>query len=462
MTAKPTDNGSATALERAETARPPVAEPATQRSRKGKLILLLAVVAAFAAGWVAACWSMTRTEKEAFPLEKIAPRHGADAVMVTVEPVKQQTIQRAIEALGTLHAFEDVTISTKVEGRVRHIHHDVADFLKPGELLLEIDSTDYELAVRQAELTIDVELAKLGLQKLPEGDVELLKLPNVMQAQARMDNAKSKFERMKNLAAAKASSVEDFENASSDSRVAQAEYANQILLAKAGLATIKMKQATLAISKQQLEDCKVFAPTPKLSVPGVESVTYAVTQRAVAEGTFVRVGTELCKLVINSTLKLRVMVPERFSSEVKAGQKVEVFTAALPSPCNGVVARISPAVDPTTRTFIVEILVPNPDGELKSGSFAKASILTRTDSKALTVPLTSLVQFAGITKLFLVENGKAKEVQVSTGMQTTAWVEITAPALPAGANVITSGHTLLSNDTPVAVRLADAPTAQKN
>jgi RND family efflux transporter MFP subunit len=432
-------------------------ESSNRPSGKGKMIVLVIVTAAFAAGWVASGWNMTRPEKEPLPPDKIAPERGADAVMVTVEPVRLQAIQRAVEALGTLHAFEEVTISTKVEGRVRHIHHDVADLLKPGELLLEIDSTDYELAIRQAELTLDVELAKLGLQKLPDADVDLHKLPSVMQAQSRMDNAKSRFDRVKNLAAAKASSVEDYENAANDSRVSQAEFANQLLVAETGLALIKMKHAALAIARQQFQDCKVFAPTPRLSVPGGKTAQYAVTQRAVAEGTFVRTGMELCKLVINSTLKLRVLVPERFSAEVKTGQKAAVYTAVSPSPYDGVVARISPAVDPSTRTFLVEILVPNPNGELKSGSFAKASILTRTDSAAITVPLTSLVQFAGITKLFLVENGRAKEIQVSTGMQTTVWVEITTPHLPAGASVVTSGHAILASDTPVAIRSSAVP-----
>ena len=95
-------------------------------------------------------------------------------------------------------------------------------------------------------------------------------------------------------------------------------------------------------------------------------VAYAITQRSVAEGTFVRPGTEVCKLVIDQTLKLRVPVPERYSTEVQLGQQVEVNTAAFPRPFTGTVTRINPAVDPTTRTFEVEIQVPNADGELES------------------------------------------------------------------------------------------------
>jgi len=100
----------------------------------------------------------------------------------------------------------------------------------------------------------------------------------------------------------------------------------------------------------------------------------------------------------------------------------------------------------------VEIEVPNPDAELKSGSFAKANIQTRIDAAAVTVPLKAVVTFAGITKLFVVENGKAKEVQVTLGVQSTDWVEVRTPALPAGARVVTSGQTALADGTPIEVR----------
>jgi RND family efflux transporter MFP subunit len=364
-------------------------------------------------------------------------------------------VQRTVEGVGTVHGFEEITIAVRVEGRVRKLRFDVADRVKPGELLLEIDPTDYELAVEQAERALQVELAKLGFAKLPDANVSLEKVPSVMQAQTRMENAQAKFERISKLAAARAMSAEERDNASSDFRAAQAGYADQVLVAKAGLATIRMKQTALAVAQQQLTDTQVRVPTPTQPVPGAANgVTYVVTHRAVAEGTLVRPGTEVCKLIINETLKFRVPVPERHSTEVRLGQKVDVRTAAFAHPFAGTVTRINPAVDPTTRTFEVEVQIPNPKGDLKPGSFAKAAIVTRLDAEAATVPLTALINFAGINKIFLAENGRAKEVQVTMGVQTTEWVEITSPALPRGANVITSGQTVLAADTPVAERAA--------
>ena len=93
----------------------------------------------------------------------------------------------------------------------------------------------------------------------------------------------------------------------------------------------------------------------------------------VAEGTLVRPGTELFKLVVDRTLKLRLPIPERHAADVRPGQKVEVAAAARTNSVNGTVTRINPAVDPDTRTFQVEVEVPNLAGELKAGGFAKAA-----------------------------------------------------------------------------------------
>ena len=109
----------------------------------------------------------------------------------------------------------------------------------------------------------------------------------------------------------------------------------------------------------------------------------------------VRAGTEVCKLVIDRTLKLRVPVPERFGPEVRVGQAVAVTTAASPRPAAGTVARINPAVEPAPRTFEVEVQVPNPAGDIKPGGFARAAILTRVDPEAVTVPVTAPYSFAG-------------------------------------------------------------------
>jgi RND family efflux transporter MFP subunit len=381
------------------------------------------------------------------------PSAGRDpaAVMVTEEPVVSRPVQRKVEAVGTLFGYEEVSLSAKVEGRVRTIHHDVADRVRPGELLLEIDPTDYDLTVRQAQKALAVELAKLGLTEPPGLGFEVTQVPAVVQSRVKRDNALGRLDRAQRAGAAV--TPEELADKKAESQIAQAEYENQILVAKAGLATIQVKQEALAIAQQQLKDTHICAPEPTQPVLGAEGLmTYAITQRTVAEGSFTRSGTEVFKLVIDQTLKLRALVPERYAADIQLGQKAEVFAASYSEPFAGTVSRINPAVDPATRAFEVEICVPNHERKLKPGGFAKTEIWTRLDPQAVTVPLAALVHFAGITKVFLDENGRAKEVPVTLGVESTEWVEIRKPALPAGAHVLTSGQTAVADGTPVTVR----------
>ena len=391
--------------------------------------------------------------REQLPAEAGTSAENAQAVKVTVAPVTHRSVQRMVGVVGTLHGYEEISLGAKVEGRVRTISHDVADRVKPGETLLEIDPTDYQLNVRQAQRALQVELAKLGLSETPSSAVDVTRIPTVVQAQLRRDNAQKRMERAKTLVERKASAEEDLTEKISDFRVAQAEYDNQVLVAKTGIAAIQVKQEALAISRQQLQDTLVRVPEPSQKVPGVEKgATYAITSRAVAEGSYVKAGADVFKIVIESPLKFRGRVPERKSGEVRLGQKAEVYTSAYPRPFPGEVTRINPAVDPQTRTFEVEILVPNDHSELKPGGFAKTAILTEVDEQSATVPLTAPIHVAGVTKIFLVEDGHAKEVQVTLGVQGTDWVEISSPRLPSGAQVVTSGQTAIADRTAVAVR----------
>lgn len=398
-------------------------------------------------------WSRNRAAhaaRETLPAETAAKR-DASIITVTIAPVKTREVQRTVEAVGTLYGFEEVTISAKVEGRVKKLHHDVSDRVKPGELLFEIDPTDYELSASQSEKSLQVETAKMGVLNPPAAGIDVTLLPAVKQAAIKLENARARLERAQ--AAGPAVTKEDLMDRQAEVRITEAEYQNQILQMKAIWATVLMKKEALAMSRQQLKDTQIFAATPLSSFPLVsESISYVVTHRPVAEGTFVRVGTELCKLAIDQTLKLRLPVPERYGSEVKLGQRTLLYAASHAQPFEGKVTRINPAIESATRTFEVEVQVPNPEGKLRPGGFAKAYIHTSKDPNAQVVPISALVTFAGITKIFVVENGKAKALPVTLGVQTAEWVEILTPALPKNAQVITSGQTTLADGSPIAIR----------
>jgi RND family efflux transporter MFP subunit len=426
----------------------------SKRAWWSKLLWGFVGLLALAAGGTFASKNLNQSVKETLPPETGAIDLDPAAVMVTVEPVAYRSVQRSVEAIGTLYGYEEVSIAAKLDGRVRKIHHDVSDQVKPGELLVEFDPTDYELLLCQAEKSLRVDLAKLGVNDLSsEAKFDMEHLPGVIRTRERLNNAKNRYERARTLARSGGVTPEELGDKTAEFHAADAEYHDQLLMARSLIATVEMKREALAYARQQLGDMAIKVPVPSQRVPNMEhGVTYVVSQRAVSEGSFVKTGTEVCKLVIDRMLKLKVLVPERHSNEIQRGQHVDVTTAAHPQAITGVVARINPTVDPTNRTFQVEIEVPNAEGKLKPGSFAKAAILTSLDSNIATVPLEALTTFAGITKIFVVEDGRAKEARVTLGVQNTEWIEIAQPPLPRGASVVLSGQSALADGTSIAVR----------
>lgn len=424
-----------------------------KRSWASTLVWLMFVATAFGTGWWFAHTQASHEDRIQLP--KTAAKDFGGALPVTAEPVGYRTVQRTVEAVGTLHGYEEVSISAKVEGRVVKIHHDLSSRVNPGELLIEIDTTDAKLAVAQADRNLQAELAKSGFTAVPSENEDLSKLPTVVSARLKYELARTQYERMQALRSTNSIAQEELDKTRSDTLVLEADWKNQLLVAQSAAAMARLKNADLAITQQRLADTQILAPMPTIYANEADQF-YRVSQRLVSEGTMLRVGTEVMKLVLGDTLKLRLAVPEAYGNTVQVGQKVDVMTAASTRPSLGTIARISPSVDRTTRTFLVEVEVPNRNGQLKPGGFAKANIHVAVNDRATTVPLAGLYSFAGINKIFVIEQDVAHEIQVTIGEQGDSWVEITSPPLPADAIVITSGQRMLSEGKPITIREPEA------
>jgi membrane fusion protein, multidrug efflux system len=374
------------------------------------------------------------------------------AVTVTIAPLEHRAVDRTVEVVGTLKGWEDVTVGSKRTGRVARVFHDMGDRVRPGELLAALDSTNAALAVSQAERRFQAELAKLGLKALPSGEYDVATLPAVAKARVALERASNNLTRERSLARRNAGTAENLQNAENDEQAAEAVLADTILSARSTLAAAQAARVAVDLAKDTLSDMQISAPVPSTPPPGVtDPPMYAVAKRSVSEGQMIKEAEAVAELVIDNPLRLWANVPERFSDEVAPDQPVRVTVAAHPGTTfEGKVARINPSIDPTTRTFQVEVSVPNNRGLLRPGGFAKASILTRHSADAVVAPIESVVKFAGVTKLFVVEGSKSRSINVETGLEGTGWVEVIGD-LPAKAVVVTTGQTQLADGTPVVV-----------
>jgi RND family efflux transporter MFP subunit len=428
---------------------------------KSNVLTLIAVVLAMlilgaTAGWFVR--GMTGKD-ERVTLEDLTDPHDPKAIAISTSTVSYRQLKRSIEAVGSIHAFEELTVAAKTDGRVLRIHHDMAEVVGPNSLLLEMDPTDLQLTLSQAERSLKAECVRWGFEDVPDTSADLDKLPSVRSSKMRLELAQSKLARLNELMKSNSVSMEEFDQVRSEARIAESDWDDQRFLARSALATILLRESELNIVRQRLKDTQVLTPIPTLVIRGEDPI-YRIAQRLVSEGMLVRPGDLLFKLVLGNSVKVRLTLPETSTSQIVEGQSVEIETFSSDpaiaglgeSVVTGVVTRVSPVIDPATRTLLVEVEVVNQEGKLKPGGFARARIFVGRTADAMTVPLAALDTFAGINKIFVVANGVATEHQVKLGYQQDDWVEVTEPRLPHGTVIATSSQRLLSTGVSVLER----------
>lgn len=402
------------------------------------------------------------------------------AVPVTVATLERRTVERTVDVIGTLRGWEQVTIGTKRTGRVVKVHHDIGDRVRPGEPLIELDPVDAQLAVEQAESKYLAELVKLGINRQqadafiskygisedlllgPVAAEAIAKVPSVILKQVAQDKALHNLARQRALTQRQAGSAQELDDAENELRTADAGVADAIQSARTVIANAVTAKVALDQAQQTQKDMTIRAPQPQLLPPNYSpksGLAYGVTKRQVSEGQMIKEGEAVAELVIEDFVRLWSQVPEQYVADVQVGQPVRVATRACPEiSFHGKITRINPSVDPTSRTFQVETVVANERGLLRPGGFARASIVTRALAQAAVVPMESIVHFAGVTKVFVVEDGKARSVSgIKTGQEGRGWVEIQSDRLPESAQVVTTGQSQLANGTPVAIRQNEQP-----
>lgn len=380
-------------------------------------------------------------------------------VAVTVAAAVPRTVDRRVRTVGTLHGFEEIDVGPLVDGGVHRIRHDVGDVVSPGDVLLEIDDADFALTVREATRALELELSRLGLTRVPEASFDPASLPAVQRAKLVERNALETLERYRGLAGRGVMTKDDFEKAELNLETARLDTKQRLLEADQTLAAVRHRQAVLETAEKRLRDTRILAPEVKAG----RKLAYTIAERLVAEGEIVRAAppTRLFRLVVDNILELEAHVPERYASQVLPGQPVDLAVESLPGRrIEGRVVRVNPTVDTASRTFEVEVEVPNPDRAVKPGSFATASILIGSDAGAVTVPEEAIVRFAGVTKLFAVVDGRAVAVPVETGPRIDVedssgrrqrWVAVTG-SVAVGSTVVMTGHAQLTDGAAVRIR----------
>jgi RND family efflux transporter MFP subunit len=365
---------------------------------------------------------------------------AASPRQVRVVSAAEDTVARGTVATGTLAAEDQVVLSFKVAGRLSEIAVDLGSRVRQGQTIAQLDATDFRLRTKQAEATLQQARARLGLR--PEGTdnrVDLERTPLVRQARAMFNEARHNHDRMVELWGRGLIARTELDTAATNFQVAEGRYQDALEEVRMRQAVLTERQSDLEIARQQLLDTALQAP-----------MDGAVRQRHASVGEYLEEGAPIVTVVRMHPLRLRLSVPERVATSVRLGQRVHVKVEGDPTVYEGQVTRLSPAISEQDRTLSLEAEVPNEHGQLRPGTFAEAEIITKAEARAVLVPASAIITFAGIEKVMIVEAGVSVEKRVQTGRRYGDRVEIVTGLEPDDVVVVEPGN--LVGGQPVTVR----------
>jgi RND family efflux transporter MFP subunit len=383
-------------------------------------------------------------------------RGGSRAVAIAVEttPVKRITLQRQVDLSGTLLSPDQAKVSSEVAGVVRDVPVQLGTDVRPGDVLVRLEPRELALALERAESALRQVEAQLGIarpqDREPPADEDVA---SVRQAIANRDDARAAFDRAEQLRSRGLLSQVDHDTAQTHLKVADANYQAAVDTVRALKASLQDRRAAYELAQKKLADAVIRAP-----------VAGAVSERLVQPGEFIKENTPVVTIVQMNPLKLRTAVQEKYAGVVAPGQPVQFVVEAFPGQVfAGRMAYVSPAVDQTTRTFAVEAIVDNPDRRLKPGFFAKGTVQTRTDRDVLAVPEEAISTLAGVSTVYVIAEGKARQQQVTLGARQPPLVEI-ADGLSGDETLATTNLNQLATGVAVAPaaaeRRAERPAAE--
>jgi RND family efflux transporter MFP subunit len=378
--------------------------------------------------------------------ESKAPKAAPTVQVVLVQP---QDVPQTIKAQGSLLADEQAVVGVKVAGRVDQVAVDIGARVRQGKPLAVLDLADFKVRIKQARAEEAAVRARLGLK--PDEDLEQLdktKVASVQQEKALLEGARLAYERALGLRKGSAISTEEIQVYHTSFKVAETRYLSALQTVDEQIALLDKHTNARTLAENALADATITAP-----FDGIVAV------RHVAPGVFLQVGDPVVTLVRTNPLRFHGGIPERHSLLVEPGQEALITIEGLTAPLLGKVSRLSPVLNLASRSLPIEIDVPNPDLRLRAGLFAEAEIVVNPRAAVLVVPRSAVVDFAGVEKVCVVEDGQAVLRRVVTGRALGERVEV-VEGLRAGEEVAVHGATAPAGPV-TAVRVSLPPASAK-
>ena len=327
---------------------------------------------------------------------------------VRLYTVAEETAHRRIQAVGSLHALEESVLSAEVEARVSEVLADVGDTVKEGQPLIVLDPRELQFEVQRQRGIVQQVRAQLGIGPSDPLPSDPKKIASVERAEADLFDADRKYTRALEMFKEKLISQQQLDEAASRSQSTRAAYTVALQEVERLKALLISSEAAEKLAEKKLNDATIRSPFPG-----------AVKTRNVHPGEYLRLQSPVMVVVRTDKLRARLAVPERWAGWIKDGALVDLHVEAFPNDVfRGRISRIDPSVAQDSRTFEAEALLENPDGRLKPGFFAQASIPSEKEEKTIYLPYSAVNYRYGVYKVFLLNGNRVSERQIRPAGQT--------------------------------------------
>jgi len=341
-------------------------------------------------------------------------------------PVEVVQIQRGPIALertfsGELEALAEFVVAPKVSGRVERVIVNIADTVRRGQVVAELDNEEYVQAVAQAQADLVVARA------------------NLSEAKSALEIADREFKRTELLVKRGVASDSEFDAARQEQLEKQAQHA--------------VAEAQIAKAESSLEIANIRLGYTKVIAGWTGGDDYrVVAERYVDEGQTVAANTPLLLIVELDPIVGVFFASERDYARLKPGQVVSSATDAYPGEqFTGQIDRIAPVFRKSTRQARVEMNISNSQHRLKPGMFIRATVVLVRAPDATIVPEQALTIRDDRTGVFVVSEDGQSVVwrQVEVGIREGERVQVEGKGL--SGRVITLGQQLLDEGSPITI-----------
>ncbi len=357
------------------------------------------------------------------------------AIAISVGKSESRDVASVIRATGSLTAQETSNVAPKTAGKIANILINAGEFVSQGSVIARVDDRDARLqltsaqvAVKQARAGVKQAEARLGLldgRRFNASTVPEVRAAdaNYQQALAELKQADANEKRYRELTETGDVAMITYEtyrtardtartraNAAKqnlDSAVNTAKQSNQAIVS--AQANVESAQTQVADAQQAIADTVIRAPFSGF-----------VSSRPVAVGEYVSSASIVAVILRTNPIKAQIQVPEADVPYIALGRGVSLEVDAYKDrKFAGTVSAVNPAVDPTSRSAIVEALIENNDNGLRTGMFATAQINREGGNKGVFVPKIAVYNDQGTQsyRVFVIEEGIAKLKVVQIGVE---------------------------------------------